>query len=127
MKALLTCVCDVSSLNAISESNHTVGISIFCSQSTYYRGNCSIRRCMNETILVGRIEKLFIALHDKKAILKYLADVPVELIPEVLGFLQMYEGLDRIYATMRWWNMPALFSYHCRAKSDTKRKRDECT
>ena len=86
---------------------------------------------MNQSTMVGRIDKLFLAMQDKEAQLKYLAGVPVELMPEVLGFFQVRSGnfypLHMIYATMRWWNMPALFSYHRRAKSDTKRKRDQCT
>jgi hypothetical protein len=136
VKALMTCVCDVSSLNAISESNHTLSMYMF-KNANYFQGgqdyddNCRIGQCirMNQVTLLSRIQKLFIVLEDKEALLKYLADVPVELMPEVLEFFHgrtgNYHSLNRIYATMRWWNMPALFSYHRRAKSDTKRKRDD--
>ena len=52
-----------------------------------------------------------------------VANVPVELIPQVLAFpRERVEHLNIVYSTMRWWNMPLLYSYHCCVKSDTKRK-----
>jgi hypothetical protein len=33
--------------------------------------------------------------------------------------------LNVLYSTMRWWNMPMLYSYHhCCTTSNTKRKRN---
>jgi hypothetical protein len=80
-----------------------------------------------------------LALQDKDALLKYFANVPVELMPEVLAFPLQQVGdqfplrqvdkqcryLNLVYSTMRWWNMPMLYSYHdCFVKSDAKRKRN---
>jgi hypothetical protein len=58
----------------------------------------------------------------------------VELIPEVLAFFLQYvddlfvsqhEHLNIVYSTMRWWNMPMLYSYCSCVKSDAKRKRSD--
>jgi hypothetical protein len=76
---------------------------------------------------LDRTQKICLALNDKDSLLKYLANVPMGLIPEVLVFPRCVEPdkhLNIVYSTMRWWNMPMLYSYHdnC-AKSDAKRKR----
>jgi hypothetical protein len=69
-----------------------------------------------------RTEKILFALQDKESLLKFLANVPVELMPDVLAF--SYYHLNIVYCTMRWWNMAMLYSYyHSCAKSDTKRRR----
>ena len=127
VKALLTCVFDGSSLNAISESNHTlVGMIMF-----FFRGNNEkLQRCINRLLELDRAQKILLALQDKESLLKYLAYVPVELIPEVIRFPlrraaneHQHKHLNIVYSTMRWWNMPTLYSYHCCA--DVKRKRDD--
>jgi hypothetical protein len=139
VKALLTCVFDSSSLNAISESNNTLkeidvingwegdnmdGCSYVPSLSEILEGN--IRKLLR----LDRTQKIMLALHDKDSLLQYLANVPVELIPEVLAFpiqqncnQRQHRNLNVVYSTMRWWNMPMLYSYHCCVKSDAKRKR----
>jgi hypothetical protein len=33
--------------------------------------------------------------------------------------------LNIVYSTMRWWNMPLLYSYHNCVKADAKRKRHD--
>jgi Ran GTPase-activating protein (RanGAP) involved in mRNA processing and transport len=126
VKALLTCVFDSSSLNAISESNHTLTeIDIISRHVDNLAG--SIDRLLS----MDRTQKILLALQDKDSLLQYLANLPVELIPEVLAFSQregnscQHKQLNIVYSTMRWWNMPMLYSYHNYAKSDTKRKRDE--
>jgi hypothetical protein len=125
VKALLTCVFDSSSLNAISESNHTLKRLIF-----YKGGNKSLVGCIDRMLGLDQTEKILIALNDKDSLLKYLANVPVKLIPEVLAFPpgQIAEEFKRKYlnigySTMRWWNMPMLYSYHSCVKSYAKRKR----
>ena len=129
VKALLTCAFDSSSLNAISESNHTlVGMYIFSQ-----RVNESLRGCIDRLLELDRTQKIVLALQDKESLLKYLTNVPVELIPEVLAkrgrIVDEYQHkhLNIVYSTMRWWNMPMLYSYHhdCCVKSNTKRKRDD--
>jgi hypothetical protein len=50
----------------------------------------------------------------------------------VLEFFQQDDNqrqhklLNIVFSTMRWWNMPMLYSYNY-VKSDTKRKRDDLT
>ena len=126
MKALLKCVFDSSSLNAISESNHTlVGMYIF-SQMV----NESLRDCIDRLLELDRTQNIILALNGKDSLLKYLTNVPVELIPDVLAFPlrwiddeHQHEHLNIVYSTMRWWNMPMLYSYLNCVKSDGKRKR----
>ena len=128
VKALLTCAFDSSSLNAISESNHKLtGMHMF------YIRNHNLQGCIDRMLEMNRAQKIVLALQDKDSLLQYLANIPVELIPEVLAFphgrvddQHQHEHLNIVYSTVRWWNMPMLYSYHqdC-AKSDTKRKRNE--
>jgi hypothetical protein len=126
VKALLTCVFDSSSLNAISESNHTLRrIDMF------HNPNDKLAFCTEILIQLDCPQKIMLALQDKDSLLQYLANIPVELIPEVLAFSQQgdnqrqHKHLNIVYSTMRWWNMPMLYSYHNYVKSDTKRKRDD--
>jgi hypothetical protein len=126
VKALLTCIFDSSSLNAISESNHTLErLGLFSRQTQE-----SLVGGIDRLLELERTEKIVLALQDKDNLLQYLAKVPVELMPEVLRFPQrvvnqpQHKHLNKVYSTMRWWNMPMLYSYHCCVKSDTKRKRD---
>jgi hypothetical protein len=130
VKALLTCAFDSSSLNAISESNHTL---IYMNIFSIYRGNENFDNCITKMLELDRADKIVLALQDKDSLLKYLANIPVELIPDVMAFPlqrvtneQHYKHLNIVYSTMRWWNMPMLYSYHhdCSVKSDSKRKRD---
>ena len=126
VKALLTCVFDNSSLNAISESNHTLeGMNFF---HIMERLDC----CIDRMLEMNYAQKIMLALQDKDSLLQYLANIPVELIPEVLAFphgrvddQNQHEHLNIVYSTMRWWNMPMLYSYyHCCVNSNTKRKRE---
>ena len=128
VKALLTRVFDSSSLIAISESNHSLtGIHMF------YSRNHNLQGCIDRMLEMNRAQKIVLALQDKDSLLQYLANIPVELIPEVLAFphgrvddQHQHEHLNIVYSTMRWWNMPVLYLYDdCSVKSDTKRKRNE--
>jgi hypothetical protein len=126
VKALLNCVFDSSTLNAISESNHSLtGIHMF------YSRNHNLQGCIDRMLEMNRAQKIVLALQDKDSLLQYLANVPVELIPELLAFphgrvddQHQHSYLNLVYSTMRWRNMPMLHSYDdsC-VKSDTKRKR----
>jgi hypothetical protein len=150
VKALLSCVFDGSSLNAISESNHTLlEIDFFDYDNKPIK---ELHNCIDKLLGFDRTQKIVLALHDKDSLLQYLANVPVELIPEVLAFpLRQVEDhrqhtnlnivyltprrqvdnqrqqkhLNILYYTMRWWNMPMLYSYHNCVKSDAKRNRNE--
>jgi hypothetical protein len=139
-KALLNCVFDAFSLNAISESNHMLKQMEILSGWEGDMDGCRYIPSLSE-ILEGyirillrldRTQKIVLALQDKDSLHTYLANVPVELIPEVLAFPHgrvddqyQYKHLNIVYSTMRWWNMPMLYSNHHCVKTDTKRKRDD--
>jgi hypothetical protein len=137
VKILLTCVFDSSSLSAISESNHTLKqIDIFYVEFNDILVTLSdnLRGCIKRLLQLDRIDKILLALQDKDSIIKDLANVPVGLMPEVLALPHQqvdnefqHRYLNILYSTMRWWNMPMLYSYYhdgC-VKSDTKWKRDD--
>jgi hypothetical protein len=71
-KTLLNCVFDASSLNAISESNHTLREIYFFYFSSFIYG----------MLKLDRTQKLMLALQDKDSLLLYLANVPMKLMPE---------------------------------------------
>jgi hypothetical protein len=128
VKALLHCVIDSSSLNAISESNHTL-TRIHMFQNLPHR-NKFLFGCIYRLIEMNRAQKIMLVLQDKDSLLQYLANIPAELIPEVLAFSRQqvdnqcqHKHLNILYSIMRWWNMPMLYSYHC-VNSHTKRKRN---
>jgi hypothetical protein len=134
VKALLTSVFDSSSLNAIAESNHTLGrIDMFSyafemgdfifsdqgsDNSSSYRLCSCIDGLLHLLLQLDRKQKLLLALQDKNSLLNYLADAPVKLMPEVLAF-RLRRAVDKsqrkhlnvVYSIMRWWNMPLLYSY----------------
>ncbi len=59
------------------------------------------------------------ALH-KESLIEYLADIPVELMPDVLVFIQRetdkIQSLSMMYAAMRWWHTPSLYVHRRRHK-----------
>jgi hypothetical protein len=130
VKALLNCVFDSSTLNAIAESNHTLyGIYFFDDDN-----NRPIKGLNYWVLGIDRLlgfdqtQKIMLALQDKDSLLQYLANVPVGLMPEVLAFprhqdVDICKTMNLVYSIMRYWNMPVLYCYHC-VKSDAKRKRD---
>jgi hypothetical protein len=131
VKALLSCFFDNSCLNAISESNHSLErLNIFRFDNMESNKNS---RCIDRLLELDQFQKIVLALQDKDLLLNYLAIVPVGVIPEVLAFPHgrivdehKHKHLNIVYSTMRWWNMPLLYSYHndwC-DKSDKKRKRE---
>jgi hypothetical protein len=86
----------------------------------------NLQDCIDRLLRMDRKEKILLALNDKESFLKYLANIPVELMSAVLAFSQL-DGiecdcinLNVVYSTMRWWNMPMLYSF----QSGTRRKRD---
>jgi hypothetical protein len=128
VKALLTCVFDSSTLNAISESNHKLTrIDMF-----HINLNGRLHDCIIKLLGLDCTQKIMLALQDKDSLLQYLANVPVGLIPEVLAFPyrrdddeHQHKHLNIVYSTMRWWNMPLLYSYHNCVYPDAKRKRND--
>ena len=61
VKSLLTCVFDVSSLNAISESNHTLG------RMNIFHEDNELEDCIDRLLRMDRIEKILLALNDKES------------------------------------------------------------
>jgi hypothetical protein len=119
VKALLTCVFDSSSLNALSESNHTLKEMKVFSMWETNNLNHYINKllCIDKLLNLDRKQKITLALQDKDSLLQYLANIPVEVIPEVLAYSQQdgnehqHRHLNIVYSTMRWWNMPLLYSH----------------
>ena len=78
---------------------------------------------------LSRTKKLLIALHDKNSLLRYLANMPVQLMPEVMEFLQLEDDLRKrmsmMYCLMRWWNMPTLYSYNRTCSLSTKKRKGD--
>jgi hypothetical protein len=113
VKALLNCVFHTLNLMHLFSNN-----------------NDRLQDCINRMLQFDRNQKICLALQDKDSLLKYLANIPVELIPDVLAFPRgrivdecQHEYLNIIYSTMRWWKMPLLYSYHQCVMTDAKRKR----
>jgi hypothetical protein len=126
VKALFSSVFDSSSLNAIAESNHVLQMIHVISDDYFYRMS-KINHNMND----GEwplADKLLIAMHDKDSLLEYLANLPVELMPRMLNFVQMDRdevmSLSMVYVSMRYWKMPSLYSYrNIHVESNPKKKR----
>jgi hypothetical protein len=104
---------------------------IFLKKKNEISPSDSICGCIDRMLCMGQAEKILLALQDKGSLLQYLADIPVTLMPEVLAFpLERFvdehqrKHLNIVYSTMRWWNMPFMYSYYNCVKSDTKRKRE---
>jgi hypothetical protein len=138
IKALIKSIYDCSSLNAIFESNHTLGGLYLFQKSSHvlsydkFRGDsCArvARFCLERLIKLNRTKKLLIALHDKDSLLRYLAHMPMQLMPEVLEFLQLENNLRKrmsmMYCLMRWWNMPTLYSFNRTCSLSTKKRKLE--
>jgi Ran GTPase-activating protein (RanGAP) involved in mRNA processing and transport len=71
VKALLSCFFDSSSLNAISESNHTLGrIDIF------HLNNFNLAGCIDRLLQLDRAQKICLALQDKDSLLNILQLYP---------------------------------------------------
>lgn len=125
VKALFSSVFDNSSLNAIYCSNHSLVINVIRGDDFFFR--VFKFNCMND----GEWplpDKLLIAMHDKDSLLEYLANVSDVLMPSVLNFVQndrnKVMSLSMVYVSMRYWNMPSLYSHrNSYVKSNPKKKR----
>ena len=113
-----------TSLNAISDCNHTCILHVFdvVTEVPFHRYLFSLN------LNLDRRSKILTALDTKKLLIKCLADIPVGLVPDVLAFIQrlgnQIQSMAIMYGAMRWC-MPTLYSFrHC-VSSNTKRKRDD--
>ena len=125
VKALFSSVFDSSSLNAIADSNHALKMIHVIRDDYFHRMSKFNRMNDGEWPLA---DKLLIAMHDKDSLLEYLANLPVELMPRVLNFVQMDRdevmSLSMVYVSMRYWKMPSLYSYrNIHFESNPKKKR----
>ena len=71
VKALLTCIFDSSSLNAIAESNHKLTRIIM-----FHNHNDKLADCIDSLLQLDRTQKNMLALQDKDSLLQYLANIP---------------------------------------------------
>mmetsp|Transcript_3704 Transcript_3704/g.9408 ORF Transcript_3704/g.9408 Transcript_3704/m.9408 type:complete len:500 (-) Transcript_3704:365-1864(-) len=130
VKAMFKAVFDSSSMNTISESNHGCSLSLFSTTEPIQGKYLDFINCKDRS--VERITKMMTALfHSRESLLRHLSITLLEFMPHVISLIQGSEGnelkpLDKVYAIMRWWDMPSL--YTCRRscfppESDKKRKR----
>jgi len=75
VKALLTCVFDSSSLNALSESNHRLK-QIIMFYNDINETNDGLQDCIDRMLELDRTDKILLALQDKDSLLKYLTKYP---------------------------------------------------
>lgn len=125
VKALISSIFDNSSLNAIYYSNHSLVIDVIRGDDFFFR--VSKYNCMNDGEW-PMPDKLLIAMHDKDSLLEYLANVPAVLMPRVLDLVQKDRNkvmsLSMVYVSMRYWNMPSLYSHrNSYVESNPKKKR----
>mmetsp|Transcript_20541 Transcript_20541/g.44584 ORF Transcript_20541/g.44584 Transcript_20541/m.44584 type:complete len:474 (+) Transcript_20541:78-1499(+) len=124
IKSLLNSVFDPTSLDSIAESNHRCTLSLF-PMSSDIRDHVEMINTPGLSYLEIRKRKLLIALSERDSLLGYIEDVSVELMPAVLGLILEAENgnnqINMVYAILRWWSMPSLFSFHQSATAKRKR------
>jgi len=98
IKSLIKAVYDPTTLNSISESNHKCLLYVLPpEESTNIQSHISRIRLTN----YGRIGKVLLALHSKESMLHYLDEkFPVELMPEVLAFVQKEPNRGKVRSMM---------------------------
>jgi len=127
IKSLIKAVYDPTSLNSISESNHKCLLYVLPpEESTTIQSHI----CRIKLANYGRIGKVLLALHNKESMLHYLDEkFPVELMPEVLAFVQKEPDRKKVrnmmYHFLRYCP-PSLYSFRgALSSSSKKRKRDQ--
>jgi len=127
IKSLIKSMYDPTSLNSISESNHKCLLYVLPpEESTTIQSFISRIRLAS----YGRIGKVLLALHDKESMLHYLDEkFPVELMPEVLAFVQKEPDRKKVrnmmYNFLRYCP-PSMYSFRgASSSSSKKRKRDQ--
>jgi len=124
VKSLFKAIFNSSSLNAISESNHQCQLHLFSEMDT---SQDYVEILNSQDRDTSRMRKISVAFHSRESTLHYLEGLPLEFMPDVLDEIQAETEenklINMMYAIMRWWDMPALYSYHRCATSRYKRKR----
>ena len=105
MSSLSCSVCNITSLNSVSDSNHT------CSIQFKEEEDVLNLRYVNRFLdpVFNKNAKLFGMLQRRKRILE---DTPLQIIPKVLVLLHNVasDKLDAIFGFMKEWNMPLLYT-----------------
>ena len=113
VKCLFGAVFDPLNMNTISESNHQCLLNLLTFGDCYREWIAIINEVNSYHPDTNRTNKKLGALHAKESTLNYLEDVPVELMPEVLCFIQAEKDKHKLrntmYTIIRWWDMPSLF------------------
>lgn len=126
VKTMVKAMFDSSTMNAIFDSNHTCQVVLF-SQEDHIQ-HAYVGYINAEDREASRMRKMKVALwhSQRESLLRYTEAVPVELMPDVISFIQAKycDGLcnEMVYAIMRWWDMPSL--YMCPPSLKSKRKRE---
>jgi len=105
MSSLSYSVCNITSLNSVSDSNHT------CLIQFKEEEDVLNLRYVNRFLdpVFNKNAKLFGMLQRRKRILE---DTPLQIIPKVLVLLHNVasDKLDAIFGFMKEWNMPLLYT-----------------
>ncbi len=111
MFALHKAVLDLSSLNAVYDSNHTCYLGLGKDQSS--RINSLIDSKMNRKVKL----KAILSPHEGCWSVIYLDDVSIKIIPSVLYYLQKEISMDAVFQLIREWCMPLLYTNHIRSSA----------
>ena len=132
VKNLYRAVYDTSSMNAIYDSNHLLQLAVFSThQGELLQERIEFLNANTAHTWVNRGTKLMMALQcsSRDAMLCYLEDVPVELMPQALEFMRrntcchkQEQTRNIVHAIARWWNMPSLYAFRSCAKATRKRR-----
>lgn len=126
VKVLFKAIFDSSSLNLIHHSNHYCHVHMLSSGDMRNH----IESLNTEHWEEARRAKMEAALgwcaQRRVLLLRYVENVPVELIPNVIAFIQAYideeDFADAIFSIMRWWNMPSLYMHYSSVSTRPKKR-----
>ena len=112
MVSFLWVVCNVNSLNAMSDSNHSCLVKIDDNEDSFLSNffnevnNTSIDPAYNRQV------KIFKALVREPINMTYLKDTPIEVMPRLLVLLHdtAFYKLNALFRFMKEWNMPLLYT-----------------
>jgi len=122
VKSLIKGVFDTSSLNAMSDCNHVCALQILSEPAVVRRERLNMSGINWELDRTSKVLSLFCL---KESMMHYLEDLPVEYMPDVLSFIQNEKDQKKLtntmYAIVRYWEMPTLYSFHSGALPQSRR------
>lgn len=122
VKYLIKGVFDTSSLNAMSDCNHVCALQILSEPAVVRRERLNMSGINWELDRTSKVLSLFCV---KESMMHYLEDLPVEYMPDVLSFIQNEKDQKKLtntmYAIVRYWEMPTLYSFHSGALPQSRR------